>query len=45
LSGKKAGDTYDVYIIALGINANFINPNASSITGITLKQVSIPVVD
>jgi len=44
-SGLKPGDSYDVNIIALGINANFINPAASSITGITFKQVSIPVVE
>jgi hypothetical protein len=42
-SDKKSGSTYDVYVMALGVNAHWINPYASSIVGITLKQVSIPV--
>jgi hypothetical protein len=42
-SDKPVGSTYDVYVIALGVDANFINPSASKIVGITLKQISIPV--
>jgi len=40
---KKDGSTFDVYVIALGVNANFANPAASKIVGITLKQVCVPV--
>jgi len=43
--GMRPGDAYDVYVIALGVDANFLNPKASRITGITLKQVTVPVAD
>ncbi len=42
-SNKKSGSTFDVYVMAVGIDANFVNPKASKIVGITLKQVSVPV--
>jgi hypothetical protein len=42
---KKPGSTYDVYLIALGVNANFADPAKSSIAGITFKQMSVPVVE
>jgi hypothetical protein len=40
---KKPGSGYDINIIALGLDANFVNPSASKITGITFKQITIPV--
>lgn len=40
---KKAGSTFDVYVIAVGVDANFTNPSASRIVGLTLKQVCVPV--
>jgi|GEM_PF-2412565 len=42
-SDRASGSTYDVYIIALGVNANFLNPGSSSIAGIALKQISVPI--
>lgn len=42
-SDRASGSTYDVYIIALGVNANFLNPAQSGIAGITLKQISVPI--
>jgi len=42
-SDQVPGSTYDVYIIALGVNANFLNPSQSGIVGITLRQISVPI--
>ena len=42
-ANQAPGSTYDVYIIALGVNASFLHPAQSSIVGITLKQISVPI--
>ncbi len=42
-SNQDPGSSFDVYIIALGVNANFLNPAQSSIAGITVKLTSIPI--
>lgn len=44
-STAKPGDPFNMYVMALGVDANFMNPSASTIRGITLKQISVPVID
>lgn len=42
-SNKPDGSTYDIYVMALGVDVNFVNPSLSKIVGISIKQVSVPV--